>query len=191
MSNNSKHIAYANIKKIRKQRGMSQTELALKVGYADKTMISHIENGKIDLSASKLADIAQALQVSPAYLMGWVDNPDPNYPKTLEGQMEEAGSKMEFVEGAMRSQVENSFKDAGIDPEIFKDVDVNSALGIEQKSTSGKTYYFDDEAAELAQELFVNEGQRILMSASRGLKPDAIKALAEIAKQMKATNPEG
>ena len=52
---------------------MSQTELALKVGYKDKTMISHIENGKIDLPTTKLADIAMALGVTPGYLMGWED----------------------------------------------------------------------------------------------------------------------
>lgn len=191
MSNNSKHIAYANIKRIRKLRGMSQTELAHKVGYADKTMISHIENGKIDLSASKLADIAQALGVSPAYLMGWVENPDPDYPQTLEGQLEEAGTKIQIGEDALRSQADKAFKDAGIDLDSLKDVDPNTIFTSKRTSTSGKTYYFDDEAAEIAQELFVNEGQRILMSASRGLKPEAIKALAEIAKQMKMTNPEG
>lgn len=178
------------IKQRREALGLTQEELAKKVGYASRSSINKIELSR-DLPLSKVSKMATALETSPSFLMGWTDNPDPNYPNTIDGQMEEAGSRMDFVNKTMRSQVENSIKDAGIAPEIFKDVDVNSALGIEQKSTSGKTYYFDDEAAELAQELFVNEGQRILMSASRGLKPDAIKALAEIAKQMKATNPEG
>lgn len=62
---------YQNIRKIRKERGLSQTELAKLVGYADKTMISHIENGLIDLSRTKVEEFAAALNVSPAYLMGW------------------------------------------------------------------------------------------------------------------------
>lgn len=62
---------YKNIRKIRKEKGLSQTELAKLVGYADKTMISHIENGSIDLSRSKIVDFANALGVTPGYLMGW------------------------------------------------------------------------------------------------------------------------
>lgn len=62
---------YANIKKYRKSKGLSQTELAKLVGYADKTMISHIENGKIDLSQSKVEEFAKVLGVDPGTLMGW------------------------------------------------------------------------------------------------------------------------
>lgn len=40
---------YANIRKLRKENGWSQAELASRVGYADKSMISRIENGKVDL----------------------------------------------------------------------------------------------------------------------------------------------
>ena len=41
-------------------------------------MISHIENGKIDLTRSKIVEIANALNVAPGYLMGW------NVPKENE-----------------------------------------------------------------------------------------------------------
>ena len=84
------HIVYKNIKKTRQEKGLSQNELARRVGYADKTMISHIENGKIDISTSKLEEIAKALNVSPGYLLGWTDNPDPDFPFT-----EEAASNMQ------------------------------------------------------------------------------------------------
>ena len=76
---------YKNIKKIRKEKGLSQTELAKLVGYADKTMISHIENGCIDLSRSKIVEFANALDVSPGYLMGW-DVPKESL-GTLEAKM--------------------------------------------------------------------------------------------------------
>lgn len=62
---------YTNIKNERIAKGLSQEELARRVGYADKTMISRIENGKIDLSQSKIKEFAKALGVTPGFLMGW------------------------------------------------------------------------------------------------------------------------
>ena len=62
---------YKNIKRERIGKGLSQEELAQKVGYADKTMISRIENGKIDLPQSKIEEFAKVFEVTPGYLMGW------------------------------------------------------------------------------------------------------------------------
>lgn len=45
---------YKNIKNRRKELGMTQSELAKKLGYTDKSMISKIENGSIDLPQSKI-----------------------------------------------------------------------------------------------------------------------------------------
>lgn len=64
---------YMNIKKRRESLGMSQTKLAELSGYADKTMISKIENGNIDLAQSKIVAIANALKTTPRALMGWDD----------------------------------------------------------------------------------------------------------------------
>lgn len=65
--------AYERIKKTRKEKGMTQTELAEKSGYADKSMIARIENGQIDLALSKLDSIANALNVESSYLLGFTD----------------------------------------------------------------------------------------------------------------------
>ncbi len=59
-----------NIKAFRKQLGLSQEELALRVGYTDRSSIAKIEAGMVDLSQSKIAAFAEALGVSPARLMG-------------------------------------------------------------------------------------------------------------------------
>lgn len=61
---------YENIKKIRKQLNLTQTELAEKLGYADKSMIAKIEKGQIDLPQSKIFAFAKALETSPSELMG-------------------------------------------------------------------------------------------------------------------------
>ncbi len=62
---------YENIKKYRKDRGYTQTELAEKMGYADKSAISKIENGKVDLPQSQIIKFSDVLQVPPGELMGW------------------------------------------------------------------------------------------------------------------------
>lgn len=67
---------YANIKKRRNEIGMSQSELAKIVGYSDKTMISKIERGIIDLPLPKLNAIAKALGISASVLLGWDDVED-------------------------------------------------------------------------------------------------------------------
>ena len=62
---------YRNIKKQRQQLNLTQTELAQKLGYADKSMIAKIEKGQVDLPQSKIIAFADALETTPGLLMGW------------------------------------------------------------------------------------------------------------------------
>ncbi len=61
------------VKHRRLELGLSQEKLATQCGYTDRSSIAKIENGTIDVSRTKIAIIAKALLVSPAYLMGWTD----------------------------------------------------------------------------------------------------------------------
>lgn len=61
---------YKNIKKRREELKVTQQTLAEKIGYADKTMISKIENGLVDLPQTKIIAIAKALHTTPGALMG-------------------------------------------------------------------------------------------------------------------------
>lgn len=61
---------YRNIKRIRKEKGMSQDELARLVGFKSRSSINKIEMGINDITQSKLIAIANALHVSPGELMG-------------------------------------------------------------------------------------------------------------------------
>ena len=63
------------IKMQRELKGMSQLELAKKIGYATKGTISLIEAGKRDITLDKVIEIAKALGVTPHYLMGWSASP--------------------------------------------------------------------------------------------------------------------
>lgn len=57
------------IKKFRKFLGMTQQELALKVGYTNRSTITHIEKGLIDIPSEKLHLIAKALGVNISDLL--------------------------------------------------------------------------------------------------------------------------
>jgi len=57
-----------NLKKIRLEKDMSQTDLALKIG-ADKGYVSLLENGKKNPTLATFEKIAKALGVSMDQLM--------------------------------------------------------------------------------------------------------------------------
>lgn len=59
------------IRQRRQELRWSQRELAEKMGYTHST-ITRIENGKIDMPQSKIAQFADVLGVSVGYLMNWV-----------------------------------------------------------------------------------------------------------------------
>lgn len=56
-------ILGGRIKYYRDRIGMTQQELAIKVGYKNKASIARIENGSVELPASKVVDFAKALDV--------------------------------------------------------------------------------------------------------------------------------
>ena len=76
---------YDRIKSRRTELGLTVEELAHKMGYKDKSSISKIENGKADIPQSKIAAFADALQTTPAYLMGWEEQPEPKKPTIPPG----------------------------------------------------------------------------------------------------------
>lgn len=57
------------IKMLREAKGMSQSELAAKVGYKTRSSITKIESGVSDPSQSALYRIAKALDVKPSTLI--------------------------------------------------------------------------------------------------------------------------
>ena len=65
------------IKQLRNERGMSQTELARKMGYKDKSSIARIEKGQGDLTQTQIVAFAKALRTTPMYLTDGVDEPKP------------------------------------------------------------------------------------------------------------------
>ena len=59
-----------NIRTYRRQRGLNQTELAQLLGYTDRSSIAKIETGKVDISQTKLRQMAQIFDVTVEQLLG-------------------------------------------------------------------------------------------------------------------------
>ena len=65
-----------NIRRIREKRGLTQEELATRMGYKSKSTINKIEQGVNDIPQSKIIKFAECLNTTPSVLMGWVDEDD-------------------------------------------------------------------------------------------------------------------
>jgi transcriptional regulator with XRE-family HTH domain len=66
------------IKERREELGMSQDELALKMGYKSRSTIAKIEKGVNDVVQSNIVKFAEVLYTTPAYLMGWMEEVENN-----------------------------------------------------------------------------------------------------------------
>lgn len=67
------------VRERRIQLGMSQDELAKKLGYASRSTINKIENGTNDVVQTKVMDFARALDTKVSYLMAWDEMPGVTY----------------------------------------------------------------------------------------------------------------
>lgn len=63
--------------RIRNQReliGITQTDLANKVKISKQTLHKYEKNIITNIPSDKIEEISKVLNVTPAYLMGWIDN---------------------------------------------------------------------------------------------------------------------
>lgn len=61
------------VKERRLELGWSQDELAKRCGFKNRTSIFDIEKGRVKTPHKRIEALAKALDVSPEYLMGWVE----------------------------------------------------------------------------------------------------------------------
>lgn len=59
------------VRQRRIELGLSQEELAKKLGYASRSTINKIENGTNDVVQTKVTEFANALDTTIGYLMAW------------------------------------------------------------------------------------------------------------------------
>mgnify|MGYP003290722952 CR=1 FL=1 len=81
---------YERIKHLRESLNMSQQELAEKVGYQGKSAVSKVEKGDRDINQKMIIKYANALGVTPTYLLfgkeGEEKENPPAEPKLTEGE---------------------------------------------------------------------------------------------------------
>lgn len=68
----------SRIRTRRQELGLTQDELAKKLGYESRSSINKIELDKRNLTQQRIADIAKALETTPSYIMGWTDHMEPD-----------------------------------------------------------------------------------------------------------------
>ena len=68
---------YIRIRALRENLNMTQQELADKMGYKSRSTINKIENGMRDISQTQILEFANALNVTPGYLMGISEDKEP------------------------------------------------------------------------------------------------------------------
>lgn len=64
------------IRHAREQKGISQEELAKRLGLKDKSSVCKIEKAGDNVSTKSIRNYAAALDTSPSFLMGWITNED-------------------------------------------------------------------------------------------------------------------
>ena len=81
---------YERIKYLRESLNMSQQELAEKVGYQGKSAVSKVEKGDRDINQKMIIKYANALGVTPTYLLFGKEQEEkpPQEPKLREGEEE-------------------------------------------------------------------------------------------------------
>lgn len=81
------------IKIRREELNMSQDDLAKKVGYKSRSSINKIELDLYSLKQSKIKAIADALETTPSYIMGW------------DEEAEEAKKAVLFTGGSLNAEI--------------------------------------------------------------------------------------
>lgn len=71
------------IKKRREELGLTQTDLAIRMGYKSRAAICNVEKDNEDLTTTRIRKFAEALETTPAYLMGWDEVADAELSKKV------------------------------------------------------------------------------------------------------------
>ena len=82
---------YQNIKEMRRAKGLTQFQVAERLGYKDRSMIAKIEAGKVDITIDKVQGFADLFNVDPMDLMGLFPDEGLQQIGLVYKQLNEAG----------------------------------------------------------------------------------------------------
>ena len=121
------------IKAERERQGLTQEELAQKLGYAHRSAVNKIE-AKTSLPTKTIQKIADALGVAPRTLMGWEDDIHAEYQidgerfNTMRAEIEAellAHGNVDYYENPETAELAQKFKD---NPQLKTLFDVQSDM---------------------------------------------------------------
>lgn len=99
----------SRIRNRREELNLSQDELAKRLGYKSRSSINKIELDQRNLTQSKIKAIADALETTPAYIMGWEELDQTVDLKKLQKEVSEAAVTMEMIEKQYGSSTLEAF----------------------------------------------------------------------------------
>lgn len=85
------------IRQLRLRSGLSQEELAYKMGYTDRSSISRIEKGDMKLTQDKIMEFSTLFKVSPLVILGMEEYVPPKTQVPVYGRVA-AGIPIEAIE---------------------------------------------------------------------------------------------
>ena len=102
------------IKQRRIELGLTQTELAHRMGLTSKTTICKAETTDFNPTTDRVREFAKALECSPAYLMGWESREGADQANTYQALKELADKKLAIEElessGFSHEQIASAIK---------------------------------------------------------------------------------
>ena len=133
---------YKRIRARREELGISQEELAKRMGYKSRSSINKIEKGENDIPQSKIVAFAQALRTTPAALMGWEQSPasddlpdlTPKDEREIMHLMDDMKEKLMQEEGLM-------FDGQPASPESIQSILDAMQIGMEMAKKRNKAKY--------------------------------------------------
>ena len=133
---------YKRMRARREELGISQEELAKRMGYKSRSSINKIEKGENDIPQSKIVAFAQALRTTPAALMGWEQSPasddlpdlTPKDEREIMHLMDDMKEKLMREEGLM-------FDGHPASPESIQSILDAMQIGMEMAKKRNKAKY--------------------------------------------------
>lgn len=119
------------IRERRIELGLSQDQLAAKMGYKSRSSINKIESGQADIARNKLEQLAEALLTTPAYLMGWEESKSKQSPD-FQPVSNESAAPMNTAVGNIGIKKSNSpLQFVVADNSFFPTISMNDTVSVD------------------------------------------------------------
>lgn len=136
------------IRELRKKLHMTQEELAQKLGY-DRSSISKIEKGLVDLSIDKVKDFAKVLHCTPSYLMGWANSPTEYQKNIFDIIDKDAADQLREAQFDRRFELERDYTITKLSKEELLILECYRKTNISEKEVIKRILEYDKALNEL------------------------------------------